>query len=477
MRYSTIAAFLAVPLLACAQEKKDSKAEPIPEIKLDRKDSVLYEKDVEPILANKCFVCHTGKEVGSSGKLDMANYEKLIKGGKHGPPIVAGKAAESYLYKLCSRQMKPSMPPKDEVPLNPNELALVKLWIDQGAKPPTGMGLTRPKVVLSLPPAIVKPVRAVAITPDGKIVASGRGNQIHLYKPTGEFIKTLVDPNLKLPDGKAATAAHISLVESLAFSTDGKLLASGSFQEVKIWDAESGALKQTLAGFADRVVAMHFSPDGKYLATGGGAATEDGEVKVFDVKDWKPVGDFKSPHSDTVLGVCFSPDSKMLATCGADKFVKVWEVPSAKFLKSFEGHTHHVLDVGWKPDGKLLASCGADNAIKVWDFEKGEQVRTMQNAHSKQITRLWFIGKTPTFLTASGDASAKLWNVDNGGNQRTFSGATDFLFAVAASQDGKVVATGGEEGILRIYNGDTAALVKAAYPPGEEPKKEEPKKK
>src|SRR3954471_17945475 len=463
-RYAAVV--LVLPALALAQEKKDAKLDPIPEVKLDRKDPVAYEKDVEPILANKCFVCHSGKEL--NGKLDMSTYEKLMKGGKHGPPIVAGKAAESLLYKLCSRQQKPIMPPKDEVPMTPPELALVKLWIDQGAKPPMGMGLVRPKVVLSLPPALVKPVRAVAVSTDGKVVASGRGNQLHLYKPTGEFLKTLVDPNLKTPDGKPANAAHISLVESLAFSIDGKTLASGSYQEVKLWDPETGALKQTIPGFVDRVVALNYSPDGKYLATGGGAPTEDSEVKIFDPAG-KPVIDLKAPHSDTVLGVCFSPDSTKLATCGADKFVKVWEVPSGKFLKSFEGHTHHVLDVGWKPDGKLLASGGADNAIKIWDYEKGEQARTI-NAHQKQVTRLVFVGKTPTFLTASGDATAKLWNVDNGGAMRAFAGATDFLFAVAASPDGKVVVTGGEEGVVRIYNGENGALVKAVYPPGEKPK-------
>ncbi len=460
--------------IAFAQEKKDAKIDPIPEVKLDRKDPVVYEKEIEPIFANKCFVCHSGKEL--NGKLDLSSYEKLMKGGKKGPPIAAGKAAESYLYKLVSRQMKPIMPPKDETPLTSQELSLVKLWIDQGAKPPVGMGLTRPKVVLTLPPALVKPVRGVAISPDAKTVAAGRGNQIHLYKATGEHLKTLLDPNLKTTDGKAATAAHVSLVEALAFSIDGKTLASGSYQEVKLWDVEKAALKQTVGGFADRVVAIHFSADGKYFATGGGAATEDGELKVFEAASAKQLLDIKPSHSDTVFGVCFSPDNTKLASCGADKFVKVWELPSGKFLKSFEGHTHHVMDVGWKPDGKFLASGGADNNVKVWDYEKGEQARTI-NAHQKQVTRLVFVGKTNTFLTASGDQAVKLWNIDNGGNQKNFAGGGDYLYAVAASPDGKLVATGGEEGVVRLYNGDSAALIKALYPPGEEPKKEEPKKK
>ena len=107
---------------------------------------------------------------------------------------------------------------------------------------------------------------------------------------------------------------------------------------------------------SDRVVTIDYSKDGKYFATGGGAPTEDGEIRVFNAADGKPAFEVKSGHSDTVFGVCFSPDTKLLATCGADKFVKVWEVPSGKFVKAFEGHTHHVLDVGWKPDGKLLAS-------------------------------------------------------------------------------------------------------------------------
>jgi WD40 repeat protein len=167
-----------------------------------------------------------------------------------------------------------------------------------------------------------------------------------------------------------------------------------------------------------------------------------------------------------VFGVCFSPDSTKLATCGADKFVKTFEVPSGKFLKAFEGHTHHVLDVGWKADGKLLASAGADNLVKVWDFNTGEQVRSIP-AHGKQVTRLLFIGKTSTFVTCSGDQTVRFWNADNGGNVRNFGGNTDFVYAVGVSPDGNIVAAGGEEGILRLYNGANGQLIKSLLPPGE----------
>jgi len=233
---------------------------------------------------------------------------------------------------------------------------------------------------------------------------------------------------------------------------------------VTIWDIQTGAVKQKIAGFADRVVALAFSPSGNLLATGGGAPTEDGEIKIFEVPAGKLVIDIKNGHSDTVFGVSFSPDEKMLATCGADKFVKVFEVPGGKFIKSFEGHTHHVLDVGWKADGKVLASAGADNVIKVWDYEKGEQLRTM-TGHGKQITRLLFLGNTPQIVTCSGDQTVKYWNVDSGGATLNFAPSDDFLYAVGVSADGTVVAAGGEAGVVRLYNGQNGQPVKTLLPP------------
>ena len=518
--------------LAVGQQPDKTPLKPIEVVKLDRKDPVLYEKDIEPILANKCQVCHKGNV--QKADLDLGSYEGLMRGGKRGKSVVPGKSAESLLVKSAGRTQKPAMPPAKDVkgqplaPLSPEELALIKLWIDQGGKAPTGVVAGR-IVVVSVPPMQVHPVRALAISPDKSTVAAGRGNQIHVYDAvTGNLVKTLIDPNLTTPDKKPVQAAHLSIVESLAYSPDGKYIVSGSYREVIFWDAAEGTIKRKQTDFADRVVALAFSPDGKWLATGGGAPTENGEVKVFEVETGKTVldiKDLKNGHSDTVFGVCFSPDGSKLATCGADKFVKVWqlpgqpqdkvayvaglfancreqnlpivphlltathskdvthqlwEIPGGRLLKTFEGHTHHVLDVGWKSDGKLLASAGGETptatapgvgVIKVWDYDKGEQARTI-GGNTRQVTRLLFVGKTNTIVTCSGDQSVRMINVDNGGNVRNFPGSADYLYAVGVSPDGALVAAGGEEGVVRLYNGTNGQLVKTLQPPAaEEPKK------
>lgn len=485
-RILMLAALAALaPILVLGQEK--GKVEPVKEIEIDRKEPVLYDKDIEPIFVKKCLVCHSGQV--KEGKLDLDTYEGLMKGGKRNKAVIPGKAGESLLYKSCRRvgEGAPPMPPpkeQNQAPLSPTELALLKLWIDQGAKAPSGIRV-RPMPVVSAPPDRVKPVRAIAVSPDKALVAAGRGNQIHVFDAkSGNHLKTLLDKDVVSADKKPVQAAHLSIVESLAFSPDSKQLVSGSFQEIKIWDPVAGELKQKIGGFADRVVALAFSAKGKYLATGGGAATEDGEIKVYEMPEGKLAVDIKNCHSDTVFGVCFSPDETKLASCGADKFVKVFEIPAGKFIKSFEGHTHHVLDVGWMGDGKLLASAGGESPsaispgagiIKTWDYEKGEQAKSIANAHTRQITRLLFIGATPQAVTCAGDQTVKVYNIPGGNVVRTIQAGSDFLYAVGVAPDGSIIAAGGEEGVVRLYNGTTGMLVKALAIPGEE-QPPEPKK-
>src|SRR5947209_7906839 len=117
---------LAASVVHTQEPKKDKDLPPIPTIDLKRKDPVDYSKDVEPVFANKCFVCHTGNV--TEGKFDMSTHAGVLKGGKRGPAVIPGKSAESNLFLFCSRQKKPVMPPKSEEPLNSLEVSVIKLW-------------------------------------------------------------------------------------------------------------------------------------------------------------------------------------------------------------------------------------------------------------------------------------------------------------------------------------------------------------
>lgn len=460
-----IAFFASVVVSATvgAQEKPaDAPPAPIKVVTLNRSEPIDYDRDVQPIFARRCLVCHSGSV--TEGMLDLSKHASILEGGKSGPALVPGKSAASLLIKLAGKTQRPFMPPKKEMPLVPEELAILKLWIDQGAKPGSGVKATA-TIALTPPPGAFHPIRAIVISPDQKLIAAARGCQVELFDAEGKPVRSLVAPGLVGADKKPLHAAHISLVEALAMSPDGKTLASSSFQEVILWDPATGAIRRRLDGFAERVVCLAFSADGKLLATGGGPPTESGEIKIFDVASGKLQIEIKGGHSDTVFGIAFSPDGKKLATASADKFVKVFEVATGKLVRSFEGHTQHVLDVGWKPDGKMIVSVGADDLIKTWDLEKGEQIKSFGN-QKKQLTKLAFKGKTSEILVTSGDHNARTWNIDSGSAGMSFSGATDYLSAVGVSADGKLVSTGGEEGVLRIYNGATGKLVKAIPPVG-----------
>jgi WD40 repeat protein len=115
-------------------------------------------------------------------------------------------------------------------------------------------------------------------------------------------------------------------------------------------------------------------------------------------------------------------------------------------------------------DGLSEQSAGADNAIKIWNVETGEQHRTIQN-YSKQVTAIRFIGTGDNIVSCSGDKSVKFHRANDGGNYRGFGGATDFVYAVAALRDESLVVAGGEDGVLRVWNGTNAQVLFNFEPP------------
>ncbi len=302
------------------------------------------------------------------------------------------------------------------------------------------------------------PFAAAAFSPDNLEVAIGGADKlIHTYSAeTGQSLDIL-----------AGNAANIA---GVAYSADTALVSLSADNQLIGWNTSpEWVLERTVGGdsqtFADRVIALAFSHDGKLLASGGGEPSRSGEVKLWEVATGKLVRFLNDAHSDTVFGLEFSPDDAVLATCSADKFVKLHSVADGKWIKSFEGHTHHVLGVSWQANGKVLASCGADAVIKVWNLETGEQLRTIQG-FTKQFTSLHYVGNTPTIIASSGDGNIHHRNADNGGGVRTYaSGTSDYQYSCDASYNGALIIGGGQDSVLRIWNGTTGQPVRTFEPP------------
>jgi len=309
-----------------------------------------------------------------------------------------------------------------------------------------------------------KPISVVAFSPDGKLLLTGGADQrIHVwYAAAGKAVEMI--------------SGHTGAITSLSISPSGLVLSGSADKLAATWDISP---RWSLAGqlgpkadkpldlsespFVSRVLSVDFSHDGKLLVTGGGDPSRSGELMIWDVAKKSLVKEFKDAHSDTVFGAEFSRDGTKLLSGAADKFVKIFDVASGKHIRSFEGHTHHVLDVSWKADNTSIASAGADNVIKVWNVDTGEQRRTI-GGYSKQVTSLRFVGIGENVISCAGDKAVRFHKTGNGQNFRSFSGGTDFMYAAASSRDESFVVAGGEDGIVRLWNGKDAKLLKAFNP-------------
>jgi WD40 repeat protein len=138
------------------------------------------------------------------------------------------------------------------------------------------------------------------------------------------------------------------------------------------------------------------------------------------------------------------------------------DLASGKIVRAFEGHTSYVLGVAWKADSRTLASAGADNVIKVWDFVTGERRKNIEGA-TKEVTSIAYVGVSDQTVAASGDNQVRLLK-ENGDKIRSFEGAADFMQSVAVTPDGRLVVAGGQDGVLRMWNGTSGDVVASLSP-------------
>ena len=299
-------------------------------------------------------------------------------------------------------------------------------------------------------------------SPDGKLLAVASSIGVWLYDT--ETYQEL-----------ALLTGHTRLVSSVCFSPDGRILASGSWDEtVKLWDVATGTLQRTLNSFGS-VTGVHFSPDGRTLAVESSSEDFWG-IALLDVSTGTP----RAWLGDDVLSMDFSPDGQTLATSDVDDKVRLWDVATGTLLRTFKGHTDTryrvhansvrfsadgetlvsaasrtetrrymnklylirqwdvasgeplkeiivstdtVSSVCWSPDGQTLARGNLDGTIRLWDVTTGEPVK-MLIAHTDVVTSLCWSPNGQTLASASQDGTIRLWDVGTGLPRHTFTGHT-----------------------------------------------------
>jgi len=434
----------------------------IPIADLRRTQPVNFETEVLPLLAKNCLACH--KSVDPENGLVLETPESIRKGGEHGPEVVPGQSGQSRLLQLASHEKNPIMPPVDNkvaaTALSPEQLGLIKAWIDQGAQGSVG---TIARVVPRQPlPAAAHPILALAITPDDDYVACSRGDRLAIYDLRGpRLVAELVDPALAA-SGRPG-AAHEDLIRSLAFDHQGELLASSGFRTVKLWRRPHGALEREIPA-SPAARAMAVSPNGLLIAIG----TQTGAIELHDPTGKQPVRTLATKHDAAVTGLAFAPDGSRLYSAGLDKTIRVSDVASGTQLGK-QSTPAEIRALVLLTGGNQLATGESDNAIRIWNTATilkppapgapTPPVRELKS-HYKPITALAIMpgGKTERLLSGSEDGHSRIWNAATGESTRDFEHGAP-VTAVAASPDGRRVVSVGANGVARLWNPDDGALL------------------